>query len=231
MNKKLTVHSETAYIFANIIISFSVAMATAADFGISMIVAPAYIISQKFTFLTFGQSEYVLQGLMFIVMCLIIKKFKLLHLFSFFTCLFYGALLDMWRIIIPHFNPNITAVGSLPFGLRVIYFVASVLLTALAIALFFRIYIPPQVYEFFVKVMSEHFGIKLTRFKIGYDICSFLTGVALTLLFFGKFVGIGIGTIIITAVNGALIGACGRLLDRYVEFKPLFSKFAAKFDL
>ena len=69
MKKKLTIHSELVYVLSIIILSFSVAMVSAADFGLSMIVSPAYILSQKLEFLTFGQSEYVVQAFMFIIFC------------------------------------------------------------------------------------------------------------------------------------------------------------------
>ena len=65
--KKLRFSSELAYLIAIIMLAFSVCLATAADFGVSMIVAPAYILSMKFTFLTFGQWEYVTQGILFII--------------------------------------------------------------------------------------------------------------------------------------------------------------------
>lgn len=71
-------------------------MLTAANFGISMIVAPAYILSLKTGFLTFGQAEYVLQAGLFIVFCLVMRKFKAVYLSSFVTCLIYGAVLDLW---------------------------------------------------------------------------------------------------------------------------------------
>lgn len=230
-NKKITIHSEFAYIFATVILAFAVAMATAADFGISMTVAPAYIISQKFKFLTFGQSEYVLQAIMFVVLCLLLKKFRISYLFSFVTCLFYGAVLDLWRIIIPHFNPAVTPAGSMSFLLRAVYFVLSILITSFSIALYYRIYIPSQVYDYFTKSVAEFYNINKSKFKIWYDAGSLAVSVALTLAFFGKFIGIGVGTFIITAVNGLLIGFFGKMLDKCVEFKPLFSKFSKLFDI
>ena len=43
--------------------------------------------------------------------------------------------------------------------------------------------------------------------------------------------GVGIGTLIMTALNGFIIGFFDRLFDKYVDLKPLFPKFASKFDL
>ena len=75
--KKLKLPSEIAYLLAVVLLAFSVAMLSAVDFGLSMIVAPAYVLSQKFTFLTFGQAEYVLQAILFVAFCIIVKKFIL----------------------------------------------------------------------------------------------------------------------------------------------------------
>lgn len=231
MNKKITFYSEFAYVFAILILSFSVAMVSAADLGMSMIVAPAYILSQKVEFLTFGQSEYVIQAILFIIFCILMKKVKLVYFTSFLNCIVYGAVLDMWRNIIPMFNPEVTEPGSMSMPIRIIFFVVSGLITAFSIALFFRIYLYPQVYDFFVKGITEHFKIDQTKFKTGFDLSCLAISVIMTLVLFKEFVGIGIGTIILALVNGSIIGAFGKLLDKFFEIKPLFPKFAEKFEL
>ncbi|MEE1019178.1 MAG: DUF6198 family protein, partial [Acutalibacteraceae bacterium] len=168
-NNKITISSELVYLLGILILSFSVAMIASTNFGVSMIVAPAYIVSQKLGFITFGQSEYIIQGLLFIVFCLLMKRFKPIYLFSFMTSIIYGAVLDFWRLIIPHFNPSICPPGSLPLPLRIAYFAIGMLLTSLAVSLFFRTYIYPQVYDFFVKCISQKFGIDRTKFKMAFD--------------------------------------------------------------
>ena len=59
--------SEICYLVSIVLLSFAVAMVAAAGFGVSMVVAPAYVLSLKVPFLTFGQSEYVVQLLLFAV--------------------------------------------------------------------------------------------------------------------------------------------------------------------
>ena len=103
--KRLHIPSEIIYVLAVVILAFSVCLATAADFGVSMIVAPAYILSIKFPVLTFGQWEWVTQAILFVIFCIIMRRFHWAYLVSFFTCLFYGAVLDLWRLI-PIFNPT-----------------------------------------------------------------------------------------------------------------------------
>ena len=218
--KKRAFPEEGLYLLAIVLMAFSVAMLTAADFGISMIVAPAYLLSQKFTFLTFGQSEYVLQAVVFVAFCLLMKRVKVVYFSSFLTCLIYGAVLDGWRAIIPLFNPAVTEPGSMALPLRVGMFVVGVVLTSLSVAMFFRSYLYPQVYDFFVKGISGRFSLSLNRFKQAFDLGCLAVSVAMSLLLFGKFVGVGVGTLIMACVNGVLIGWFSRLLDRFVKTEP-----------
>ena len=53
----------------------------------------------------------------------------------------------------------------------------------------------------------------------------------MTLLFFGKFVGISFGTLFMALINGTVIGFFGRLLDKVLDVTPFFPKFAAHFSL
>ena len=59
MSRKIKISGEVAYFAAIILLSLAVAILSAADFGISMIVAPAYLLSLKTSILSFGQAEYV----------------------------------------------------------------------------------------------------------------------------------------------------------------------------
>lgn len=226
--KKIVIHSETAYFAACILLSLAVAMISTTPFGLSMVVAPAYVISEYFG-ITFGQGEYIVQAVLFIVLCIVLKKFKAVYFQSFITGLIYGTILDFWRIVIPHFNPDITEVGSLPLYLQIIYFVSGVILTSFSVALFFKVYLYPQVYDFFVKAVSSHNNIKLTVFKTCFDCSCLVVAVVLSLLFFNKFVGVGFGTVLMAIFNGYIIGLFGKFFDKYFEFKPLFTAFSAKF--
>lgn len=230
-NNKITISSELVYLLGILILSFSVAMIASTNFGVSMIVAPAYIVSQKLGFITFGQSEYIIQGLLFIVFCLLMKRFKPIYLFSFMTSIIYGAVLDFWRLIIPHFNPSICPPGSLPLPLRIAYFAIGMLLTSLAVSLFFRTYIYPQVYDFFVKCISQKFGIDRTKFKMAFDGSMLIISCMLTLVLFHGFVGIGVGTIVMTALNGIIIGFFGKIFDKYLVTKPTFTRLAKIFEV
>lgn len=230
MTRKIKVSSEFTYFAAIVLLSLAVAILSAADFGISMIVAPAYLLSLKAGFLSFGQAEYVVQALVFIVLCIVLKKFRLSYLFSFGTCLIYGFVLDLWRKI-PFLNPAATLPGSMNFTLRIIMFVIGMMLTSFSVALFFKAYLFPQVYDFFVKAVSAKYGIRLPVLKTIVDISCLTASVIMTFAFFGEIKGIGCGTLIMALLNGTVIGFFSKQLDKAFDFQPSFTRFAAMFKL
>lgn len=233
MKQKIKLPSEVLYLFISLAMSFSVAMTAAADFGVSMIVAPSYVLSLKFDFLTFGQWEYVIQSVLFISICIIVRKFKPVYFVSFLSCLIYGAFLDLWRMTIPAFSPA-TDFSAQPIWLRITFLALGMTMTAFTVALSFKVYLFPQVYDFFVKAITEHYPLNRTKFKICFDAVFLIIGVTLSLLFFPsihELKGIGIGTLVMTLFNGILIGLCGKFIDKCFEVKPLFPKLVPAFSV
>lgn len=230
MKKKIKIPSEIAYLIAIATLSFAVTILSAADFGVSMIVAPAYLLSLKIGVLSFGQAEYVIQAGLFIVLCLAIRKFRLSYLFSFATCLIYGFVLDLWRKI-PFFNPSVTLPGSMELHIRIALFIFGVLLTSFSVALFFKTYLYPQVYDFFVKAVSARYGITLSVLKTTVDLLCLTASVIMTFAFFGEIKGIGPGTLVMAVINGTIIGLFSKILDKLFDFRPIFPQFADFFTL
>ena len=228
--KKINLSSELAYIIGVVFLALSVAIVSAADFGVSMVVAPAYILSLKVGFLTFGQSEYVVGAILFTLLCIIVKRIKPTYFFSFFTCLFYGAVLDLFRLI-PMFNPEVCPPSSYNFFVRIIFFIVGELITTFSVAMAFKTYLYPQVNDFFVKGIAVNKNLDLPKLKRIYDFSFFAIGVIMSLTLFGKFVGIGVGTVILTAINGVLIGFFSKLIDKIFIIKPSFPKIAKYFEI
>lgn len=230
MSRKIKISSEIAYFAAIVLLSLAVAILSTADFGISMIVAPAYLLSLKAGFLSFGQAEYVVQAIVFILLCIVLKRFRFVYFFSFGTCLIYGFVLDLWRKI-PFLNPAATPPRSMNLPLRIAMFVIGMILTSFSVALFFKTYLFPQVYDFFVKAVSCKYGIKLSRLKTIVDLSCLMASVIMTFAFFGEIRGIGWGTLIMALLNGTVIGYFSKLLDKAFDFQPTFTRFAAMFKL
>lgn len=227
---KIKIYNEIAYIISICVLALAVAMVAASRLGVSMIVAPAYVLSRYFTKLTFGQMEYIVQGGLFIVFCVLMGGFRTVYLSAFVNCLLYGAVLDFWRFAIPALNPA-AAPESLSLAVRICLFTAGLILTGASVAAFYRTYLYPQVYDFFVRAVSGRFGIRRMKFKYAFDFSCLAIATLLTLLFFGRLVGVGIGTLIMACTMGLWIEIFCKLYDKYFDFCPYFPQFAKKFLL
>ncbi len=215
-------YSEIAYIVGIILLAFGTALMEHANFGMSMIVAPAYLfhlkISQTFSFFTFGMAEYCLQFILLVLLSIILRRFRIGYLFSFVTAIIYGFILDF----------GIYIFGFIPaelFYVRAILFAVGFLLCALGVAFLFHTYLAPEAYELVVKEISAKFGKKISRVKIVYDLTSLVVSVVLSFAFFGfgHFEGVKWGTLITALLNGPLIGFFSGILDKTFEFTDLLS--------
>ena len=224
--KKRTFYNELAYVFGILTLAFGTALMECTEFGMSMVVAPAYIlhlkVSQYLPFFSFGMAEYTLQAVLIIAIIIIMRKVKFGYFFSFVTAVLYGLALDgaMWIVdLFP--TPS--------FPIKVVYFALGMIINASAIAMFFRSYISPEAYELFVKELSDKFKININRFKIGYDVTSCIVSVIMSFLFFGfgTFKGVHVGTFVTAVLNGVLIGVFSKFYDKIFDFKDRlpFRKF------
>ncbi len=216
--KKKVLYTELAYVLAMVGLSLSVAFMTRADFGVSMVVAPAYLLYLKINpvlpIFSFGMAEYTLQAVLLLFTILSVKKYRPYFLFSFVTAVLYGFLLDGWMAL----------TASLPadtFALRCLWYVLGLVLGAASIAFFFETYIAPEVYELLVKELAQKLQKPTHRVKTVYDCVSCTVAVAMSFAFFGlgRFEGVKLGTVICALVNGWLIGRFTVLYERVFEFR------------
>ena len=78
MSKKFRLSREAAYVWATIVLPLAVAMMAKANLGLSMIAAPTYIVSEKVSFLSYGQAEYIFQAIILLLMSAVVGKFRLI---------------------------------------------------------------------------------------------------------------------------------------------------------
>lgn len=221
MKQKKVFYTEIAYLAGILTLAFGTALMEWADYGMSMVVAPAYLLylklSQYYPAFTFGMAEYVLQAFLLIVLSLVLRKFKLSYLFSFATALMYGFALDLFMLLVGSFSISGT-------GWRIAFFIGGMLVCAAGVSLLFHTYISPEAYELVVKELSAKFGWNISKVKTVYDCCSCIVGISMSFAFFGfgHFEGVKLGTIICALVNGWIIGQISMMLERGFEFKDAF---------
>lgn len=216
--KKKVFYTEISYALGLVIMAFAAAFTEKADFGMSMVVAPAYIlhlkISQFLPWFTFGVSEYFFQGLLVLATMLIMKKFKFSYLLSFVTAVLYGTLLDLaMKIISP--------LPDADFAIRILWYILGTVLCSLAVSLFFHTYLAPEAYELIVKELAAKTKKDINKMKMAFDCFSVVLGIILSFSFFGfgVFHGVKLGTIFCALINGFLISRFSKLLEHFFEFK------------
>lgn len=216
--KKRVFYTEVSYLLGLVIMAFGAAFTELANFGMSMVVAPTYIlhlkVSEYLPWFSFGVAEYVVQGVIIALVTVIMRRFKLSYLFSFVTALLYGTLLDGAMYLISFLPVDY-------FALRVLWFVLGTVSCAAAVSLFFHTYISPEAYELIVKEIAQKFSFNINNVKTAYDCINTLLALVLSFAFFGfgVFRGVGIGTIICAVINGFLIGKISRILEQLFRFE------------
>ena len=216
MKKKRVFYCELAYVLGVIVLALGTAFMERADLGLSMVVAPAYLIHLKVSsvlpFYSFGMSEYVLQAVLLVALSFVTRGFKKRYLLSFITAVIYGLLLDA----------AIGVVALLPYEgafWQGAFYVVGLVVSSCGVALLFHTYFPPAAYEIFVKELSQIRNLPIGKVKTIYDCISCAVGVVLSLLFFGKMVGVSWGTIACAIINGWLIGRISQWLEWRFDFK------------
>ncbi len=219
--KKRMFYTEVSYGLAMVIMAFAAAFTEKAGFGMSMVVAPAYIlhlkVSEMLPWFSFGVAEYVFQGLLILLTVAVIRKFKWSYLLSFVTAILYGTLLD----------GAMSVIAALPDGtfvFRAVWYVLGTVLCSFAVSLFFHTYLSPEAYELIVKEIAAKFGFNINKVKTAYDCLSTVLGIVLSFCFFGfgVFRGVGWGTVLCAVINGFLIGRFTKLLEHAFEFRNRF---------
>lgn len=206
---------ELAYVLGMLFMPFAVAFTIKADLGMSMIAAPSYIISEKVPFLTNGQTEWLMQGFFLILMCIIIKSFRLSYLTSFASAFVYGLLLDFARYVTNGINADSMIV-------RIILFILGMVLTSFSVAMFFNTYLAPCAYDYFVRQIGTAKKLDMRKWKLSYDFSMLAVSILLSLVLFHRFVGINFGTLVMAVFNGNIIAFFSKLFDKHIEFFDRF---------
>lgn len=218
--KKKMMYSEAAYLLGMAVLALGTALMEWADFGVSMVVAPAYLVYAKLSamegwgFFTFGMAEYLLQFVLLAALTVVMRRFKMAYLFSFVTAVIYGLMLDAAMAL----------VSLLPFegmAARVAFFLVGMVSCSAGISLLFHTYISPEAYEMVVKEISEKYGLSLSKTKTVYDCISCAVAVVMSFAFFGfgEFKGVKWGTVICALLNGWTIGQFGRFFEARLDFR------------
>ena len=229
--------SELLWLLGTIFVALGVAICSKANLGVSMIAAPAFVISEaipkSLSFFSVGVTEYIIQGLLLVILCIAIKKFNWRYLLAFAVAIIYGYTLNFFLWVFDGVVLNAV-------WLRWIMLVLGDLCTAFGVACFFRTYMPLQVYELFVAEFTSRYKLNLNTVKWCFDIALLIVSLVLALTLFGdigdfdwstigynSFHSIGLGTLFTTAFNSPFIRLGGVVVDKIFDPAPRFPKLKA----
>lgn len=221
------------WLLGTIFVALGVAICSKADLGVSMIAAPAFVLSEAllpfWSALNVGVTEYIFQGLLLIVLIIVVRRFDWRFLLAFAAAVLYGYIL----------NGFIWLLGGVTFDavwLRWVMLLVGDVTVAFGVACFFRTYMPLQVYELFVAEVAARFGLAVSKVKFMFDITLLLISITLAVTLFGdvgtfdwstigyaSFHSIGLGTLVTTAINSPLIATMGKLIDKLFGQEPRFA--------
>ena len=222
---------ELNWLLGALLVSLGVAICNRADLGVSMIAAPAFIIHdallQVTDVLSIGVIEYLVQGFIVLLTCLIVKRFNWRYLLSFLTAVIYGYFIDMWMLII----------GTDPFEelwMRWVMLIVGDVVTAVGVAFFFRTYLPVEAYELCVHEIARVRKFNFHKVKWIFDFSCLAVSIILAFSLFGdvttfdwntiythSFHHIGLGTIVTTIISAPIIHLAGKVIGVFLGEDPL----------
>lgn len=229
---KIKKSNELLWLLGVVFVALGVTVCSKADLGVSMIAAPAFIVSEAvqklLPFFTVGVTEYIIQGILLIGMCLVVGRFNWRYLLAFAVAVFYGYTLDLFLWMFSAVTFNTTA-------LRWVMLIVGDLITAFGVACFFKTYMPLQVYELFVAEIADRFKLTITKVKAGFDVSLLITSILLAVflfndfksfnwstIYYSSFHSIGLGTIVTTLINSPFIALMSKLIDKLFDPAPRF---------
>ncbi len=232
--KKIQKSSELLWVFGVLFVSFGVALCSKADLGVSMIAAPTFIVHEAIQsllpFVSVGVTEYVIQGILLIILCITVRKFDWKYLLAFAVAVIYGYSLDLFLFIMR------SVVFSTVISRYIMLLVGDIII-GFGVACFFHTYMPLQVHELFVSELTIRYKLKLNPTKWSFDIALLIISLVLALTLFGdvkdlkpttllysSYHSIGLGTFITTFINSPIIALMSRLIDRIFSPTPLFPR-------
>lgn len=225
MKKRIDKVGEISWIIGNILCATGNCLVAKGGFGVASVVAPAFIANAKFEELglgkvfTVGICEYIIQGILLLLCCLIIGKFKPKFFATICNIIFYGACFDIMNALLSFIQPT-ELVG------RTAVTVIGFVIVGFAVALMLRTYIPPSAYEIFVREIAEEKKRDVSKLKLVFDTSMLLFSILVMFVLLGRFEFSIIGpmTVIAAVMTSVLIGFFGKWLDKHFSFTPAIPK-------
>ena len=221
-SRKIIVFYEFMFALGLVCISAGLSFMVRSNLGISVASSMPYVISLRFSRITFGTWSYLVQGTLVLLLIIIVRKIKVSYVLSFLVSVVFGFLLDFFTAL----------TASLPVDtiwLRLGYYAVGLFILSFGIASVVFSQWPPIPFDLFVKELALHKNMSFKKTKTGFDLSCLAFSSVFLAIFVRQIAGIGPGTILSAVFNGTLVGLwlklfSGILIPRYLLRKSLTVK-------
>jgi uncharacterized membrane protein YczE len=209
--QKISVHQWIAFLWGILLLSLGVVLAVKVNYGVTVSTSPAYVLSLNFENISLGTFNYIIQGIVFIVMIFMIRTLKWKHVLSFITNVLFGYCIDLFVLIMRHmtFETHVQRVAG---------FICSIALIGFALAFFIRSEMPMLPFDMFVRELSAKIEKRIGIVKTGFDLTLALCSLVMSLMFFGGIRGIYFGTLLSALTIGTAIDIALHIVDKRIHF-------------
>ncbi|WDV46793.1 DUF6198 family protein [Clostridiaceae bacterium M8S5] len=208
--KRIKLNKYISYILGLILLSFGIVLAAKSNYGITVSTSPSYVVSLKTDIVSFGTFNYLIQGVVLILMIAVLREFRVIFLLSFLTSILLGYSIDLFTYLLNDF----VAISHM---IRICCFIFSILIVGLGLVFFIKSKQPILPFDMFVREVSNKYNIGIGKFKTCFDLCILLTSVVLSIVFFRELRGVNIGTLVSAVTIGATVDMFMKLFNKYVE--------------
>lgn len=214
MKKRLP--GEVALALAVILNAFNVTLVAKSQFGITTLSSVPLVLAKAFPFLTFGTWNFLVQTLIILLLMVLTRSYKAGYLLSFGIGLIFGRLLDFFELLLL----------PLPLGFfwRLLYFVAGAFLMTVGASLFIRCQLPALPFDTFVRDMTQHFQIPVSKVRTTLDLTCVTFSLVVSFAMLGRMEGVGPGTLVTALFTGTITQGVLKTLDRHFVITPLWGQ-------
>lgn len=196
-----------AWFAAGILInSFGIVLITKGALGTSQISSIPYVLSLQVPSISFGMFSFIMNMVYIVLQALLLRKqFKPFQLLQIVVNVVFSASIDVFMAMLSFYAPQ-------QLFTRVLSAIAGCIVLAFGIS----VEVAPDLImvpgEGIVAAISKVSGWRFGSVKVAFDVTLILIAALLSWLFFGKIVGVGVGTLL-SAVS---VGQFVNLINRHV---------------
>lgn len=197
-----------SYIIGLLVLALGIILNTKTNLGVSPLISVSYCVSElaqinmgNVTFIW-----YMVFVLVEVVSHICTKRYKVIvtDVLQIPLCMVFTRFMNLFSAILPEVGENM--------GKRLLFLAVAIVLTGVGIALTLNARLVPNPGDGIVQALADCSGKKVSTMKNILDAASVLITIIISLIFGGKIIGVGIGTVLAVIFVGRVVAVCNRIL-------------------